>query len=82
MKNKKSLKEFLITIDRFKKLLHLHQKTESEPKPEESIAERVKLRRQKFEEKEFKDFLRQIKEEQKNVDMSLFRSEFIYEMPH
>ena len=38
-------------------------KGKSEPKPEESIAERVKLRRQKSEEKEFNNFLEQIKHE-------------------
>ena len=50
-------------------------------KPEESITERVELRRQKSEEKEFNDFLPQIKEEQKNIDMSLFRDLFNYETP-
>ena len=44
-------------------------KGKSEPKPEESIAERVKLRRQKYEEKKFNYFLELIKEEQKNIDI-------------
>ena len=48
MKHKRSLMKFLITIDKFKQ--HL-KKTESDSKPEENIAERVKLRRQKSEKK-------------------------------
>ena len=63
MKHKRSLMKFLITIDKFKQ--HL-KKTESDSKPEENIAERVKLRRQKSEKKRIcNDFLQQIKEEQK-----------------
>ena len=56
-------------------------KGKSEPKPEESIAERVKLRIQKSEEKEFNNFLEQIKKEQKNIDIAWFKNEFNYETP-
>ena len=54
---------------------------------EESVGERVKLKKQRVnlpaiaEQKGFNNFLEQIKEEQKNVDMRLFRDVFNYETP-
>ena len=48
MRNCRLLKKFLIPIKMFKYFFHLHQKLikkKSEPKTEESIAERTKLRK-------------------------------------
>ena len=54
---------------------------------EKSIGETVKLKNQKDnlseipEQKEFNDSLEQIKEEQNNIDMNLFKNVFNYETP-
>ena len=61
---------------------------EEHPKFEESVGERVMLKNQRvnllatYEQKEFNDFLKQIKEEQKNIDIVWFKKEFNYEMPN
>ena len=55
----KIIKEILDYNEEVQKAFALASKVDkgkSEPKPEESIAERVKLRRQKSEEKEFNKF--------------------------
>ena len=60
---------------------------EENPKFEKSIGEIVKLKNQKDnlseipEQKEFSDFLEQIKEEQNNIDMNLFQNVFNHETP-
>ena len=60
---------------------------EENPKFEKSIGEIVKLKNQKDnlseipEQKEFSDFLEQIKEEQNNIDMNLFQNVFNNETP-
>ena len=52
-----------------------------------SVGETVKLKNQKDnlsetpEQKEFNDFLEQIKEEQKNIDVNSFKNVFNYETP-
>ena len=52
-----------------------------------SIGETLKLKNQKDnlsetpEQKEFNDFLEQIKEEQKTIDMNLFKEYFDFEVP-
>ena len=54
---------------------------------EKSIGETGKLKNQKDnlsetpEQKEFEDFLEQIKEEQKNIDINSFKNVFNYETP-
>ena len=72
------------------KLFHHSSKVDkrkSKPKIEESVAERVKLKNQKNNlsetpiQKKFNDFLKQIKEEQKNIDINLFKNVFNYESP-
>ena len=60
---------------------------EENPKFEKGIGETVKLKNQKDnlseipEQKQFNDSLEQIKEEQNNIDMNLFKNVFNYEMP-
>ena len=60
---------------------------EENSKFEKSIGETVKLKNQKDnlsetpEQKEFNDFLEQIKEEQKNIDINSFKNVFNYETP-
>ena len=60
---------------------------EENSKFEKSIREAVKLKNQKDnlskipEWKEFSDFLKRFKEEQKNIDMNLFKNVFNYETP-
>ena len=60
---------------------------EENSKFEKSIGETVKLKNQKdnlsetTEQKEFNDFLEQIKEEQKNIDINSFKNVFNYESP-
>ena len=77
-KKKKSANETLQIIEkiidynknahRFFSVASEVDKGKSKTKPEESTAERVKLRRQKSKKKEFNNFLEQIKEEQiKNI---------------
>ena len=70
------------------KLFHHSSKVDkrkSKPKIEETIAERVKLKNQKNNlsetpiQKKFNNFLKQIKEEQKNIDINLFKNVFNYE---
>ena len=78
------MKRFLITIKGLKKPLHLHQKLikkNQNQKKEESIAERLKLRRQKSEEKEFNNFLEEIKQEQKSINIICFKNDFDYGNP-
>ena len=51
---------------------------------EKSIEETVKLKNQKdnfFETPDFNDFLKQIKEDQKNMDINWFKNVFNYETP-
>ena len=54
---------------------------------EKNIGKTVKLKNQKDnlsetpEQKEFEDFLEQIKEEQKNIDINSFKNVFNYETP-
>ena len=59
MRHQRLLKKFLITIKMLKNIFNLHQKLikKSEPKTEESIAKRVKLKNKKIAE---------IKKEEKN----------------
>ena len=60
---------------------------EENSKFKKSIGEAVKLKNQKDnlsetpEQKEFNDFLEQIKEEQKNIDINSFKNVFNYETP-
>ena len=60
---------------------------EENSKFEKSIGETVKLKNQKDnlsetpEQKEFNDFLEQIKEEQKNIDINWFKNVFNYKTP-
>ena len=74
MRRQRLLKKFLITIKIFKKIFSLHQKLikKSEPKPEESITERVKLKNKKIAE---------IKKEQKNINELLKRYFTNYQNP-
>ena len=68
-------KLFDLRVEIYKKLA-----LEEDLKFEKSIGETVKLKNQKDnlsetpEQKEFNDFLEQIKEEQKNIDINLFKS--------
>ena len=58
------------------------KKTESDSKLEENIAERVKLRRQKSEKKEFVTiFYSRLRRSKKNIDMNQFKNVFNYEAP-
>ena len=58
------------------------KKTESDSKLEENIAERVKLRRQKSEKKEFVTiFYSRLRRSKKNIDMNQFKNVFNYETP-
>ena len=56
-------------------------------KIEERVGERVTLKNQGLnlpaasKQKEFNNFLQQIKEEQRNIDMNLFKNIFDYETP-
>ena len=62
----------------------MHQKLikkNQNQKKEESIAERLKSRRQKSEEKEFNNFLEQIKQEQKTINIISFKNDFDYGNP-
>ena len=80
----KIIKEILDYNEEVQKAFALASKVDkgkSEPKPEESIAERVKLRWQKSEEKEFNNFLEQSKEEQTNIDIAWFKNEFNHKVP-
>ena len=80
----KIIKEILDYNEEVQKAFALASKVDkgkSEPKPEESIAERVKLRWQKSEEKEFNNFLEQSKEEQTNIDIAWFKNEFNHKLP-
>ena len=76
-------KLFDLRIEIYKKLV-----LEGEnPKFDKSIGETVTLKNQKDnlsetpEQKEFNDFLEQIKEEQKNIDINSFKNVFNYETP-
>ena len=74
---------FDLRVEIYKKLVI----EEENSKFEKSIREAVKLKNQKDnlskipEWKEFSDFLKQFKEEQKNIDMNLFKNVFNYETP-
>ena len=74
---------FDLRVEIYKKLVL----EEENPKFEKSIGETVKLKNQKDnlseipEQKEFSDFLEQIKEEQNNIDMNLFQNVFNNETP-
>ena len=58
------------------------KKIESDSKLEENIAERVKLRRQKSEKKEFVTiFYSRLRRSKKNIDMNQFKNVFNYETP-
>ena len=76
-------KLFDLKAEIYKKLVLEEEKL----KFEKSIGKTVKLKNQKDnlsetpEQKEFKDFLEQIKEEQKNIDINLFKNVFNYETP-
>ena len=76
-------KLFDLRIEIYKKLVL----AEENSKFEKSIGETVKLKNQKDnlsetpEQKEFNDFLEQIKEEQKNIDINSFKNVFNYETP-
>ena len=69
--------KFLIKIDGFKQ----HLKKQNQIQNLKKVFQTVKLRRRKSEEKEFNDFLQQIKEEQKSIDMNLSKNIFNYETP-
>ena len=73
-RHKRLLIKLLITIKMLKIFFIVHQKLiKSEPKTEESIAERVKLKN---------NMTAEIKEEQKNIDNLLFNYYFIkYQSP-
>ena len=74
---------FDLRVESYKKLTL----KEENLKFEESVGERVKLKNQgvnlpaTFEQKEFNDFLEQIKLEQKNIDIIWFKNESNYETP-
>ena len=74
---------FDLRVEIYKKLVF----EEENLKFEKSIGETVKLKNQKDnlsetpEQKEFNDFLEQIKEEQKNIDINWFKNVFNYETP-
>ena len=76
-------KLFDLRVEIYKKLVL----EEGNLKFEQSIGETVKLKNQKDnlsetpEQKELNDFLEQIKEELKNIDMNLFKNVFNYEVP-
>ena len=76
-------KLFDLRVEIYKKLVL----EEENPKFEKSIGETVKLKNKKDnlseipEQKEFSDFLEQIKEEQNNIDMNLFQNVFNNETP-
>ena len=76
-------KLFDLRVEILKKLVF----EEENSKFEKSIGETVKLKNQRDnlsetpEQKEFNIFLEQIKEEQNNIDMSLFKNVFNYETP-
>ena len=75
-------KLFDLRVEIYKKLA-----LEEDLKFEKSIGETVKLKNQKDnlsetpEQKEFNDFLEQIKEEQKNIDINWFKNVFNYKTP-
>ena len=77
-------KLFDLRIEIYKKLVLEGENT----KFHKSIGETVKLKNQKVnlpetpEQKEFNDFLEQIKEEQKNIDINSFKDVFNYETPN
>ena len=99
MRHQRLLKKFLITIKMLKIFFIVHQKLKEEnqnqksikkklnPKIEESIAERIKLKNQRDnlsetpEQKKFNDFLERIKKDQKTTNMNLFNKYFDYESP-
>ena len=99
MRHQRLLKKFLITIKMLKIFFIVHQKLKEEnqnqksikkksnPKIEESIAERIKLKNQRDnlsetpKQKEFNDFLERIKKDQKTTNMNLFNKYFDYESP-
>ena len=74
---------FNLRVEIYKKLVL----EEENLKFEKSVGETVKLKNQKDnlsetpEQKEFNDFLEQIKEEQKNIDINWFKNVFNYETP-
>ena len=74
---------FDLRVEIYKKLVF----EEENLKFEKSIGETVKLKNQKDnlsetpDQKEFNDFLNQITEEQKNIDINLFKNVFNYETP-
>ena len=76
-------KLFDLRVEIYKKLAL----EEENSKFEKSIGETVKLKNQKDnlsetpEQKEFNDFLEQIKKEQKNIDINPFKNVFNYESP-
>ena len=76
-------KLFDLRIEIYKKLFFEAENL----KFEKSIGETVKLKNQKDnlsetpDQKEFNDFLNQITEEQKNIDINLFKNVFNYETP-
>ena len=73
-----------LRVEIYKKLVLEEENSEFE----ESVGERVMLKNQRVnfpatpERKEFNNFLKQIKEEQKNIDIVWFKNEFNYEMPN
>ena len=99
MRHQRLLKKFLITIKMLKIFFIVHQKLKEEnqnqksikkklnPKIEESIAERIKLKNQRDnlsetpKQKEFNDFLEWIKKDQKTTNMNLLNKYFDYESP-
>ena len=99
MRHQRLLKKFLITIKMLKIFFIVHQKLKEEnqnqksikkklnPKIEESIAERIKIKNQRDnlsetpKQKEFNDFLERIKKNQKTTNMNLFNKYFDYESP-
>ena len=99
MRHQRLLKKFLITIKMLKIFFIVHQKLKEEnqnqksikkklnPKIEESIAERIKLKNQRDnlsetpKQKEFNDFLERIKKNKKTTNMNLFNKYFDYESP-
>ena len=74
---------FDLRVEIYKKLVP----EEENSRFEKSIGETVKWKNQKDnwsetpEQKEFNNFLEQIKEEQNNIDMNLFKNVFNYETP-
>ena len=67
--------------------VEISKKLALEKKIEERVGERVTLKNQGLnlpatsKQKEFNNILQQIKEEQKNIDMNLFKNIFDYETP-